>query len=474
MEKNKITRLAFILVFVSFLLSTFISLWSLSVMAQNNRKELSRMITARIYDTIIGELSEPVVISKTMANDRFLIDALANEGALSEEKNVGQMSEYLANIKERLGYESAFVISEASRRYYSFNGLNKVIDPENDEFDTWYTDFVATGKPYEIDVDSDEVTDSAWTVFINTRIESSDGQLLGVCGVGRHMTKSRELFYSLEKKYNVDITLVDTDGLVQVDTEEATIQKERLDQAITGNIDSEEYVYRKLGRRQYAVTKYIDSLDWYLVVRSDGSNEVPQFVNVILLNVVLCLFVMALLIIATRIIMLRTIALTNASFKDQATMLYNRRAFEEEKARLAEEDLDKDFVYVTIDVNGLKTVNDNLGHVAGDELIKGAADCLRQVFSKDGKVFRIGGDEFAALITVSENRLRQLKADLEKAVSDWKGEHADKLSISCGYASRREFPSENISELARISDERMYEDKAEHYRKLGTPRRGKK
>ena len=255
MDKNKITKLALVLIFVSFMLSTFISLWSLGVMARNNHRELSRTLASRIYDTIIGELSEPIVVAKTMANDRFLIDALQSEEELTEQEAVQMMIEYLLSVKEGLDYESAFVISEQTRRYYSFHGLNKIVDPENNDFDRWYSDFVASGKRYEIDVSSDEVTDSAWTVFIDSRIDSSDGRLLGVCGVGRTMTRSRELIYSLEKKYNVKINFVDSDGLVQVDTDESKIHKARLDDVITGADDGEEYSYRKLGRRRYAVTK---------------------------------------------------------------------------------------------------------------------------------------------------------------------------------------------------------------------------
>lgn len=49
-------------------------------------------------------------------------------------------------------------------------------------------------------------------------------------------------------------------------------------------------------------------------------------------------------------------------------------------------------------MNGLKTVNDTKGHAAGDELIKGAADCLALSVGNKGKVYRTGGDEFMAVV----------------------------------------------------------------------------
>jgi diguanylate cyclase (GGDEF)-like protein len=230
-------------------------------------------------------------------------------------------------------------------------------------------------------------------------------------------------------------------------------------------------VYHDLGGGRIAVSKYLDRLDWYLVVESDGSSTHGETFNVILLNIILFVFVMIILILTLRIISMRTAALTNASLQDQDTQLLNRRAFEEEKARLMTNPLEENFVYMTVDINGLKTTNDTLGHAAGDELIRGAADCIRKCFGRFGKVFRIGGDEFAAMLHISESQLELARKELEKAVEDWRGERVKTLSISCGYASAREFPSENIAELSRISDERMYLEKAEYYRRSGIDRR---
>ena len=75
------------------------------------------------------------------------------------------------------------------------------------------------------------------------------------------------------------------------------------------------------------------------------------------------------------------------------------------------------------------------------------------------------------MLHISESQLELAREELDKAVEDWQGERVKKLSISCGYASAREFPSENIAELSRISDERMYREKAEYYKRSGIDRR---
>ena len=63
---------------------------------------------------------------------------------------------------------------------------------------------------------------------------------------------------------------------------------------------------------------------------------------------------------------------------DELTRCYNRRAYEEDINKL---DLTKEWVYVSMDINGLKNANDSFGHAAGDELIRAAADCMKNTVS---------------------------------------------------------------------------------------------
>lgn len=469
MNRKSISRLAFAIVILCFFLSTFVSLWSLRIMAQQNLEAMGETITGRIYDAISGELSEPITVARTMANDRFLIDALKRESRFSEGKAEQLIAGYLSGIRDGLDCEAAFVVSEASHHYYSYAGVNKRMDLENSARDRWYVDFVNSGAPYALDVDRDEVSQDMWTVFVDARIMDENGALLGVCGVGAHMTDTRALFLRLEKGYSVKINLVDAEGLIHVDTDESRLETDRLEGLTYSK--NEDYVFQELGGGRAVVTKYLDKLDWYLVVQSDSSAARNQIINMLLLNVVMCVVVLVIMILAMHIIANRTRALHEASFTDQSTGLLNRRAFEEEKARLAMSSLRNDFAYITADVNGLKTVNDNQGHAAGDELIQGAAYCLRACFGKHGNIYRIGGDEFAAMLYLSQQQLEDAMKALDAATANWTGRLVKGLSISCGSATVHEFPSENIAELSRISDERMYAAKEAHYKATGEKRR---
>ncbi len=159
-------------------------------------------------------------------------------------------------------------------------------------------------------------------------------------------------------------------------------------------------------------------------------------------------------------------SLIRESITDQLTRCYNRRAYEKDLHNYPDIPEDEDFVFVSMDVNGLKTVNDTSGHAAGDELLCGAAECMKRCFAGRGKVYRMGGDEFVAIIYASPDKLDMIKADFDTAVNGWSGEIVKSLSVSCGYVEKREFPEYTVTEMERLADERMYAAKAEYYEKL--------
>ena len=469
MNRKNVNRLAFVLVIVCFLMSTLISLFTIGMVAKRNVEELNKTLAARIYDTISSELSEPTIVARTMASDHFVIEFLANEHSYDQKEAAQVMSEYLSEIKDAMNYETAFLVSDTSKRYYSHAGLNKQLAPGSSERDQWYVHFVDGGRKYDLDVDRNEVEQDHWTVFVDARIENEDGVLLGVCGVGAHMDECRTLFGELEKEYGVSLNLIDEDALIQVCSDESKIETEYPVNFALSNDD--DYTFQKISGNRYVVTKYVDRLGWHLIVENDGTGIKQQLINAIILNVVVYLLLIIITFIAIRIIIARTKSLEKDSLTDQPTGLKNRRAFEERKTELAASAPDVNLVFVTADLNGLKAANDTLGHEAGDELIAGAAGCLKECFGKYGEVFRIGGDEFAAILLVGEYELREALDLLEKRTAAWKGKQVKELSIACGYASSREFPSVNIAELSKISDERMYAEKEKYYKRTGKDRR---
>ena len=164
--------------------------------------------------------------------------------------------------------------------------------------------------------------------------------------------------------------------------------------------------------------------------------------------------------------------LVKKTIVDELTGLYNRRSYEEDILSYSNGSMGDDFVYASIDVNGLKVVNDEIGHAAGDELIKGAADCMLKAFGSYGKVYRTGGDEFVSIFFAGKEQLEAIKADLEDITDRWSGKLVSSLALSVGYVAKRECENETILDIAKIADKRMYQAKSAYYAKKGIDRRG--
>lgn len=159
------------------------------------------------------------------------------------------------------------------------------------------------------------------------------------------------------------------------------------------------------------------------------------------------------------------------SHTDGLTGLFNRRAYEDHIRTYGYTITEDNLVYLSMDVNGLKKVNDTMGHAVGDELLIGAAECMKRCLSSYGRIYRVGGDEFAGIIFASRLELKNVIDDFNRAVASWRGDNLKSLSISVGYVSVSEMEERTIEALAKEADRRMYENKEKHYQSIGDTRK---
>jgi len=118
--------------------------------------------------------------------------------------------------------------------------------------------------------------------------------------------------------------------------------------------------------------------------------------------------------------------------------------------------------------------NDTLGHAAGDELIVGACECMSNCFGPYGKLYRTGGDEFAAIIFADEKKFDEIKKEFDETVAAWSGKLIETLAVSYGYVFYSQSEEKDIRRIAVMADKRMYESKSAYYRRKGFDRRGQR
>lgn len=153
---------------------------------------------------------------------------------------------------------------------------------------------------------------------------------------------------------------------------------------------------------------------------------------------------------------------------DELTKCYNRRAYDSDMENL---DLNTEWIYISLDLNGLKEANDTLGHSAGDELICAASNCMKFAFASYGKIYRIGGDEFVVLIQESVSNIDSILQVFDTTIHDWHGKYSNSISVSYGVVKSSEQDFDSIHSVSKLADERMYKSKSEYYNISGNDRR---
>ena len=153
--------------------------------------------------------------------------------------------------------------------------------------------------------------------------------------------------------------------------------------------------------------------------------------------------------------------LEKISLTDGLTGIGNRRAFST-AIRYATENYkhtgDK-FALVVVDINDLKPINDELGHEAGDTLIKSAASILTNAARTTDGVFRLGGDEFSVILNNTSNGL-PFKNRIKELCT------ASGISMASGWSTISHLPykllsAEEIAEyLFKLADREMYSEKS--------------
>lgn len=156
---------------------------------------------------------------------------------------------------------------------------------------------------------------------------------------------------------------------------------------------------------------------------------------------------------------------------DSLTKLRNRSFFADELNRL-ERRGPWPVTLMVLDLNGLKTVNDEQGHAGGDALLRRAGEVLAKVVDKPACAARIGGDEFALLLPatsgVAAEAMEKRVQELAEMNNQFYG--GTPLSFSIGMATVES--GERIEAALHLADQRMYANKWAYYESTGLDRRG--
>ncbi len=147
--------------------------------------------------------------------------------------------------------------------------------------------------------------------------------------------------------------------------------------------------------------------------------------------------------------------LETLAYTDMLCKVSNRAKYNEDITEIMNSK--QEYAFVNMDVDGLKKVNDNMGHGMGDELLTEFSDILKQAFYNVGNVYRMGGDEF--LVIIKGEKLDDLNAAINQMNDLAQKRSADlpfTIEFSYGIAKSSESLGDTPELLYSLADKRMY------------------
>lgn len=362
-------------------------------------QNVARLTQTNIYSDIAKELVEPVNTSVIMAQNTVMFDFMNEDTPATED----MMAEYLSSIQNVTGYESVFVVPHSTLSYYHPGGTDAKVDL-NSEDSFWYKNRIDANDTYALLVNTEQLDDYALTIYVDANMENDNGEFIGVAGVGKRLDHLQDILGKHMNNHGVEAYLISEDGQIQIHNNSDLIKTTTLYEY--ENVQVKELPIQRVVLHQekqignkFIIMQYIPMLDWYLVV-TKSTSELAAALNhySIKMYTALGLAVMTMMIATSYTISRYKKQIINLSNIDQLTKIPNRTIFEKELEGAVKGFKKRSFCLALIDLDNLKTINDQFGHDIGDYVLRRIAEVGKTVFRDPNIMSRVGGDEFGVIL----------------------------------------------------------------------------
>ena len=465
LKQTTLLTLLALIIGLGFLIATFASYYASRETIRNTIIRTELPLTA---DVISSELQKDLVrlvqVASAMAEDPLLLDWV-DQG----ERSTQLITRYLQAIKTRYDTSNAFFASSRSQMYYTDDGAQPMQPDEAAH--RWFYNFGVAGTPWEIVVDVRRLT-----MFLNYRMNATDGTFLGVAGVGLSLDRMRRLMDDYQQRYQRTIYFVDSQRRIVVDGSEASAVAmprgthlddipalndltQQLPELRTGS-----FLYQSEGEQHFINIRYIPELNWYLMVDKRESGVMAPVRRTLWINLLICFGVMAIVLGLVGSISRRYLQRIEAmATHDALTELLNRHGFSlvAEQAVLEAKRQRSDLCVLILDLDHFKSFNDTYGHLGGDFLLRSFARLLARQIRQSDLISRWGGEEFVIMfkdtdLATALALAEKIRAATEAATFDFDGVPL-RATVSIGTA---QLPSDgNLESLLDDADRALYRAK---------------
>lgn len=463
LKKYKFLIVITFLLLVSFLSTSYISYNIATTQTKNELKYKSLPLSSdNIYSEIQRDLLKPYLVSSLMAQDTFMINWI-----LDGEKDMDRITSYLKSIKTKYNTSSSFLVSNITNKYYYPDGILKNINPNNPR-DEWFYRLQQLEEDYEANIDIDLALNDSLTIFTNYKVKDTNNNTIAVTGVGLQTSHVKSLLENYKKKYNHHIYFLNKKkNIILSSKKENSVNKLKnikfIKKAIQtynkNNTKTIEYTYN---HNKYILNiRFIEELNLYLIVEANESKLIEPYEESLYLN----LYIFSSIILIIIFLIMLNIKYYNKKLEklakiDKLTSLVNRNYFDIRFNEIfnSSRNQEQNISLILFDIDNFKQINDEFGHLIGDQVLKIVSKIFVQTFRKEDITARWGGEEFISLLKNIDNEtLFSLSEKLRQSISsndELKTILNKSVTISLGIASKKDNETKEVF-FARV-DKNLY------------------
>ncbi|MCR5100453.1 MAG: sensor domain-containing diguanylate cyclase [Butyrivibrio sp.] len=434
---------------------------------QNAREQAQNDVILTGFDVssqITNISVEQRVASLMISNDIFLKEwALTETDDPEDNENIQQIYDYLKAYQISMGYDTVFFVSAKTGNYYYQDGFNKKIS-EEDEFDSWYYNFVDLNKEYDIQVDRDETLEYSVSLFVNCRVEDENGNLIGVAGTAHVIDDMNTAVSTYKDTLGVEVYVINTGNAVNSFTGSDEFYKSSEDAAEILGVsedfltkkDSNAYDYKWMDDLNCLTIQYNEEMGWNIVVVQNISDTLNEYRHQMLIGALFLLLVLVIFISGSTFLLTKINTMSReAENADDLTGLCNNRLFREKYNKELRKRRQKGMSLFMVDIDDFKQFNDTMGHLYGNGVIRLVSSELENAFEDVGIIGRWGGDEFVGISFMGVEKTASVLRDVQVNIENKNLEMT--VGISAGVTLVK--GNEKIDSAVDRADKGLYESK---------------
>lgn len=316
---------------------------------------------------------------------------------------------------------------------------------------------------------TDDVSDGVYGATLSYLSAVKDNMAISEIFLVRK-DNSGNLIYILDTKNDKINTVIDDEKIT------GKIEKEITDLYTTHYADAGAFYVTLDGCRYLNFYPIMDGGTSVKAVACIGIDANRVYIFKIILRVIVMILILLCCLISIRFSMLIFKRISNPLYQDMSntdtlTGLKNKNSFTVDMHNIESGNQSR-YAIVTIDLNGLKNINDNRGHQMGDIYIQNGADAIRKAMEGTDFIgYRVGGDEFSVVLKDCDIDTVKSFADRIARMAESINRGGIKTSMSIGYAKFDAEKDRNFSMTMERADAMMYENKRLYYQTKNLKRR---